>query len=235
MVSTIQNIKYRKDADGTVRIDIYNDDGSSPTLEDSSTLTLERQGEKLLDAKAAITTDNYITYTIAAAVLDIYAEDMTLYVDYVIGTTNYRAYFLITCTKTPLVNVVISGDLAKEYPKIDDDRWSSEANYQNIINEAFHQIEVDIEAKMETIDRTRRGKADWMVSAIQIKELIKQKSFALIYKSFLKEPGDIFNLLFDIHDERYSNLLKNTKIRWDVDDDADIDKSKSFSTVTMLR
>lgn len=227
MIATIQNRKYRKGVDGSVRIDIYDSDGADVVLI-SAKLTLNRQGEILIDAENAPVTGTYMEYTILATHLDRYTEDMTLFVDYIIGSTTHRAYFLITCLKTPLVNCVITSDLQAEYPTLDDDRWLSQSNYQAQINKAFETVEVDLEAKMET------GKADWIIDSNQLKNMIINYSLYLIFRAFMKGPDDLFNFYRQEHKDRYAELMKNVRFKYDVDDDADVDKTESFTTLELL-
>lgn len=189
-----------------------------PATVTAASYTLMDSGGNVKNSGSLTPVAGVLTITILSTYFTEVEENCFIeWVFTVSGVVNtVRSVFDVVSTR--IFNTVIDADLKEFYPDIADHLWATKTNYADSIKLAFAETKGDL---------TNKGLTPYgIIDASQIKRLVVQKAFYLIFSDFAREPGDIWMIRAAESDKLYHGLLDNTTIRYDASGDGIIDTDK---------
>jgi hypothetical protein len=195
----------------------------------SGTITVkDPSGTAVVSSVAMTLATKTLTYTLAAANLDTLWENAIIEIDYLVSTTHFKAVFFFDCVLNMLKCNVIDADLKNYAPLLADELWSSETNYDRLIQEAFRLVKRGIKDK---------GRRPFMIiDGAQIRELIILKTFELITFDFAKSTEDIWWARYEKYRAGYDSSFEKLIVKYDEDQSGTIEADEEGPQgITMVR
>lgn len=187
----------------------------------SATITVKNpDGTKQVeDQSMTIDSDTgTMTYSLTATYTAKLWENAIIEISYVVSSVTYKAVFLFDVVLNKLKCSIIDEDLKGYFPKLKDELWDEQINYDPQIQEAFKIVKRDIKDK---------GKRPHMlIDGMQIRELIIFKTFEMIFFDFAKNEEDVWFMRYQTMKETYDNRFAKLNIKYDIDEDALIDEAE---------
>jgi len=198
----------------------------------SATITVKNpKGKKQVeDQSVTIAGSGTMTYTLDSAYTANLWENAIVEIEYVISSITYKMVSLFDVVINKLKCSVLDANLKDYYPKMADEIWSEQSNYDDQIQEAFLEVKRDIKDK---------GKRPAMlIDGSQIRELIIAKSFEIIFFSMMKEEGDKWFIRHEKEAQKYKDKIAKLLIHYDIDESGTIEEEErrlSLSQFQMKR
>jgi len=225
-VEIITDNEAVKGYDYPIEVKIYEE--GTQKVPSSATITVKSPGgtAQVEDVAMAVAGSGTLTYTLDSAYTAKLWENAVIEIEYVISTVIYKAVFMFDVVLNKLKISVIDADLKEYYPKLAEDIWTEQSNYDDQIQEAFKQVKRDIKNK---------GKRTCMlIDGTQIRELIIHKSFEIIFFSMIKEEGDKWDIRHQKEQEVYKEQLEKILIFYDEDESGLIDEDEKRMPVSQI-
>jgi hypothetical protein len=184
----------------------------------SATITVQgNDGSVWVNAAASTVNSSTgtITYTLDEDYTGTLAENCIIQIVYIVSSVSYQGTFLFDVVIQPLRLNVIDADLTAYEPRLADGKWSSQTNFDAQIQEAFRVIKRDIKNK---------GKRPVLIiDGAQVRELIILKTFEIIFLSWIKATGDIFQVKQEKYYEKYGLALEAIILKYDENESGTIE------------
>lgn len=231
MAISIQVDKYEvfKATAENITLTVYKDGGAA-TLSNASYILYDN-GTTEKSSGSITPSTNTLTVSIASTYFTVVRENCRIKWTFTVSAVAYTFNTLFDVVSSKVCNTVVDADLLKEYPELDDELPGdrSPANYSPQIHAAFTKFKNDVRAK--------NHKPNQMIDITPepFKDIIVQKSLALIFRNRFREEGDRWWLLYKEHEAEYQKLFDNAKFNYDTNDDSVVDEFHDFSSVRFGR
>lgn len=226
LVEIITDNEAVKGYDYPIEVKIY--EGGTQVVPSSATITVKSPGgtAQVEDVAMSVAGAGTLTYTLGSASVSELWENAVIEIEYIISTVTYKAVFMFDVVLNKLKISVIDADLKEYYPKLADDIWTEQSNYDDQIQEAFKQVKRDIKNK---------GKRTCMlIDGTQIRELIIHKAFEIIFFSMIKEEGDKWDIRHQKEQEVYKDQLERILVFYDEDESGLIEEAERKQVISQI-
>ncbi len=154
-------------------------------------------------------------------------EDYRLLLKYTISGVTYWVNFLFDDCRTPLTCSVVDADLEALDTDISSNRPETLTTWTSYIEQSFKEI------KRKLKEKGRRS--SMIVDASQVSDLVVIHALELIYYYFAKAPDDIWWIKYMKMAEKFSADFESLHIKYDSDEDGDVDEAAFFGSVKLQR
>ncbi|OQY13972.1 MAG: hypothetical protein B6I31_00060 [Desulfobacteraceae bacterium 4572_19] len=168
-----------------------------------------------------------IEYDLTAEHLSLLDENYRIIVEHIYNGQTYVSNFLLDVVLTPLVLSLTSSDLLDRHPTLNYDLWEGVTTYSVQIQKAFELIKKDI--------KNKGNRPSMIIDAHQIENIIELKTLELIYFDFATDNEGINWERYLKYKEQYAIELSNLVIKYDANEDGQVDSVVNFSTVRLRR
>lgn len=204
-------------------------DGDASTVSGASSILYNSYGNE----KATLTPQisgagsNILTVTIPETIYTEIEQDCRIEWTFTVNTNENIVNNLFDVVNYKVFNPVITDDLKKMHPDLEDDLWSTQSTFQPQIDEAYSHLKTDI--------KNKGNRPALVVDMEQFEKCIKYKALSIIFWGQFREPGDRWAHLAEKRETDYETEFEKTTFKYDSTGSGDVDSKTTLGNIQMSR